>query len=431
MSNEMINAAIKYPNVVKLLRPSPQLHEGSKAPSNSEVRKVANEVLGAMKYSYAISASNLSRRFKSDSLETVFQKSIKSRPDFRQAKIKKIGNSLVSTKKNVRKVIFGKLGNFSPERYLQEVGDFDRVPEMLPAMDLDFKLMGFPHAKSRKSIAKDHLPQESDIESSELEVQPDDSVIDGIHNGKADDIWGPITSSDLFTEGEYIDDDFEQFAVTDKMGFFISRVKCVDETNPEIFGSDEIALAGISIDETGDTKKINERYIGGGFDDGDRRVYVPNWKYHWFNMHEGSSWPKTYKVSLLLAEKDHGGLSGAIDKIWKKVKKAVYDLIKKAAEAAGKTIGAFLGSSQAGAVIGRVIGEAVSWVIDKFFGWIVDIFKDDIFPMYTATVTTPSMRARWYYPNGKWGNPQSGIRTAHFYGHGGHYTIDYYWRFYA
>ncbi len=41
------------------------------------------------------------------------------------------------------------------------------------------------------------------------------------------------------------------------------------------------------------------------------------------------------------------------------------------------------------------------------------------------------MTARWHNPDGSWGSVSSPVRKAHFYGHGGHYTIEYLWKFYG
>jgi hypothetical protein len=235
------------------------------------------------------------------------------------------------------------------------------------------------------------------------------------------EIWEPRYRGDPYLNASS-EAEFEEFAITDKMGFWITKVKCVDETNPEFWGHDEISLAGVSVDEDGDTKKISEKYIGGGFDDGDSKSYS-NWRYHWFSLREGQYWPKTYSVSLILAEKDNGGLSNFLSSVWEKIRDKVKQAIEKA------VAGALAG--YVGPAIAAMIGKAVAWVVDIFVQWIISWWQDDIFPVFTARVTTPSMSARWYYPNGTWGNPSSGIRTAHFYGHGGHYYTQYYWKFYS
>ena len=142
-----------------------------------------------------------------------------------------------------------------------------------------------------------------------------------------------------------------------------------------------------------------------------------------FSLRESTHWPKTYAVSLILAEKDHGGLASFLNSVYSNVRAQVKAAIEKAVE------GALTG--WVGSVLAKAIAKAIAWIIDLLIGWIIDLFRDDIFPPFTAMVTTPSMSARWYYPNGTWGNPGSGIRTAHFYGHGGHYYVEYYWKMYS
>ncbi len=207
----------------------------------------------------------------------------------------------------------------------------------------------------------------------------------------------------------------------DKLGFYIRRVKCVDETNPEWWGSDEIAMAGISVDETGDTKKIGETYIGGGFDDGDTKWYSPNWFYHWFNLNEGgNNWPKTYYMTLILAEKDNGGLSSFLNKLWEKVR----DKVKAAITAAvGAALGEVLGP------LGPIIGAAIAWAVDYIVGWLISLWEDDIFPPQTVGISIPSHNCAWYYDGGwKYYSP---YYRMHFYGYGGHYYVEYRWRLYS
>jgi hypothetical protein len=57
--------------------------------------------------------------------------------------------------------------------------------------------------------------------------------------------------------------------------FRVHEVKCIDETNPEWPGSDEISWGGAAVDDKGTTSKIPEKKVGSGFDDGDRKIYSP------------------------------------------------------------------------------------------------------------------------------------------------------------
>ena len=55
------------------------------------------------------------------------------------------------------------------------------------------------------------------------------------------------------------------------VNFRVHEVKCVDETSPEWPGSDEISWGGAAVDDKGNSLKISEYFVGGGFDDGDKK----------------------------------------------------------------------------------------------------------------------------------------------------------------
>lgn len=407
---------------------------GAPPPENSEIRKIAEDILGAAQMSFAAVAANPDRVARPGSLEDTFKQAFKLMPEKKRQGYAKKAKALVEAPAATRKMMFGRSGERDFESHLA-AGGFDRFDEGIAPLVIDKKLLGIsdtirvPRTVLRTTpegllIPGELIPGSVDNFESNFEsakIQAEKTEVFSADN--LEEIWGKSYASDPFAGGVGgSEGEFEEFAVTDKMGFWITRIKCVDETNPEWWGHDEIALAGISVDETGDTKKIGERYIGGGFDDGDSKSYN-NWRYHMFGLREGQYWPKTYSVTMLLAEKDNGGLSNFLNTVWQHVRVQVKAAIEKA------VTGAL--TSYLGPVIAAAIGKAVAWIIDILVGWIIGWWKDDLFPPFTARVTTPSMSARWHYPNGSWGNPSSGIRTAHFYGHGGHYYAHYYWKFYS
>ena len=80
-----------------------------------------------------------------------------------------------------------------------------------------------------------------------------------------------------------------------------------------------------------------------------------------------------------------------------------------------------------GEVLSTVLGKVVAWIVDKFIGWVIGLFGDDIFPAATSTMTHVHYNARFTI-NGTWGYLHSPTYRAHFYGHGGHYWLEYRWR---
>lgn len=206
-------------------------------------------------------------------------------------------------------------------------------------------------------------------------------------------------------------------AVTDNLEFRAHKVKCVDETNPEAFGDDEIMLGGATIDESGDTGKIPQFMVGNSFDDGEQKVYSPPKRLCSFNLNEGTTFPKSYFVTLALAEKDMGGFGDFLTQLYDKIKGRVIEAIAAA-------IGAAIGSTIPG--LGTIVGAVVGWVLGKLVAWIIGLFSDDVFPPVTLSINIPSLNARW--PGGKTDSPE---KIATWTGHGGKYQLTYDWRLFA
>ena len=198
-----------------------------------------------------------------------------------------------------------------------------------------------------------------------------------------------------------------------KLALRIHKVRCDDETNPEWPGDDEIALGGSTVDETGDAKKVAEFMVGDSFDDGESKAYNPPRTFTAFDLTEGAVWPKSYFVTLVLAEKDMGGLAGFLDQLLALVKAKVIEAI---AGAIGGAIGSIAGP------LGGLLGAAVGWVVSKIFEWLSAWWSDDVFAPVVASVSLPSAEAT--FSNGSKDGPQ---KTAVFKGFGGRYTVTYDW----
>lgn len=206
--------------------------------------------------------------------------------------------------------------------------------------------------------------------------------------------------------------------VTDKLELRIHKVRCVDETNPEWLGDDEIAMGGTSVDETGDSKKIAEFMVRNDFDDGEQKVYSPPKQFTMFSLREGGeSWPKSYFVTLVLAEKDMGGLADFLNKLLDAVKSHVVSAL-------GAAIGGVIGS--VGGPLAAVIGAAVGWIVGQIFEWLRSWWSDDVFPPKTVSVSIGSLSARF-----AGGATDSSNRVLRFSAHGGTYDVTYDWRVYA
>ncbi|MCB0214594.1 MAG: hypothetical protein KDJ52_34965 [Anaerolineae bacterium] len=233
----------------------------------------------------------------------------------------------------------------------------------------------------------------------------------GVITERLREVWG----KDIATEAPV------QAANTTYLGFYIRRIQCEKETGE--WGDDEIAIAGVSVDESGDTKKIDEQRIEGDFSDGDSRFY-PNWRYHSFNITEPVDsilqWPKKYTMTLIMAEKDGSGFQDFVNNLWIRVRDQVQSLITAGINLALTSI---LGPVFAGA-----IGAAVGWVIGKFIGWLLSFGKDD---MFKPVATKEDIRGYDHYWM-NWGqkstvSPVKRLMFEELKG-GGIYSINYNWQ---
>ncbi|HRC55067.1 MAG: hypothetical protein IPI49_14955 [Myxococcales bacterium] len=198
-----------------------------------------------------------------------------------------------------------------------------------------------------------------------------------------------------------------------RLGLRIHKVRCVDETNPEWGGDDEIALGGTTVDETGDVTKVAEFGVRNDFDDGEQKVYSPPKEFVWFNLSEGTAWPKSYFVTLVLAEKDMGGLSDFLNKMLDKVKTEVITALSTA-------VGAAIGTS--GGPIGTIIGSVVGWIVGQVFAWLKAWWSDDVFAPQTVSISLPSANATF-----SGGAKDSLERTLTYQGFGGTYAVTFDW----
>lgn len=210
-----------------------------------------------------------------------------------------------------------------------------------------------------------------------------------------------------------------------QLRFRVHEVKCVDETNPEWPGGDEISMGGAAAGDTGVATEIRELFVGGGFDDGDRKTYAPPLVLQQFDMLAGN-FPKTYIVTLTLAEKDNGGMSEFIRKLWEAIKGKVTEILNALAAAAGAAIGGKIGGSIGTAIagpLGTIIGAVAGAIIGALVAWLVNALKDDIFPPQASS-------AFFYAPDGTFpgGSLTSPRDSLHFRDHGGHYQVTYDWQ---
>ncbi|MFJ4783634.1 hypothetical protein [Streptomyces sp. NPDC088794] len=198
-----------------------------------------------------------------------------------------------------------------------------------------------------------------------------------------------------------------------KLELRIQQVTCLDDTSE--LGADEIDAAGVSVDESGDTKKVPAFRVR-SFRTGDVQKYTPPRQFTFFSLTEGTvQFPKSYFVTLALAEEDWGGFDDFLNELLAKVKTEVVAAIAAA-------IGGAIGSP--GGPIGIVIGIAVGWAVTEIFEYLKSTWGDELFLPVTVSAVIPSLTSRWT------GKPDSPEHTVKYTGHGGSYQLVYDWRMY-
>ncbi|MEV6171431.1 hypothetical protein AB0L99_24775 [Streptomyces sp. NPDC051954] len=196
-----------------------------------------------------------------------------------------------------------------------------------------------------------------------------------------------------------------------KLKLRLHRVTCVEETSE--LGSDEIDYGAIETDESGDTRKISPFRVG-SFDDGDVHTYAPPRQVTFFSLTESTvQFPKSYFVTMALAEVDSGGFTEFLNELLAKVKKQVVAAIAAA-------IGGAIGSP--GGPMGIAIGIAVGWAVSQIFEYLKGWWGDEYFKPVTVSTVIPSLTSRWT------GSSDSPERTVQYEGHGGRYDLVYDWQ---
>lgn len=201
----------------------------------------------------------------------------------------------------------------------------------------------------------------------------------------------------------------------DRLELRVRAVKCVDETNPEWAGNDEILLGGTAIDESGNSKVIAPFLVGANFDDGETKTYAPPRLFTRFNLAGGGNvWPKTYYVTLLVAEEDNGGLPEFLQELIVQIKAKLDEVI---GDLVGSTIPVV--SSEIAAVLAAV----ATAIFDAFVAWIIELWGDDLFPAFTGYAKIKGLKHTFAS-----GTHTSSEKTFTTTAHGGTYQVWFDWR---
>ncbi|MDY0128761.1 MAG: hypothetical protein RBR63_00980 [Methanosarcina vacuolata] len=196
---------------------------------------------------------------------------------------------------------------------------------------------------------------------------------------------------------------------------------CIDETNPEYLGSDEMRMAGclFDISSAGEKSyKFGKIDLEDGWDDNEWNNWTSPPHLISVPINTDNVWPKGYLATCILIESDGGDYSEELNKLVDKLTPIVKEKLEQALESAGE---AYLGGI--GAVIGHVLGQMVGYIIEKIFSWFKGWWNDDPFPPVTVSLQIPGSDA--LFPGGLYDSPDVYGNVG---GYGGQYEFYLDWR---
>ncbi len=350
---------------------------------NPQVYAIAQDANLALRYSYAAVAADLAYPYPDGSVEADLQAGLRTLPADRLDPIVKTAQAAVSSA-DARAVQFGRHGRLTLDEF-RKVG-FDGA----------FRDVRFDAAALEKSL----LDRAGQLEAAEQAAQRD----------------AERRAFELHL-------DLSKLPKLSSLDFRIERVKCVDETNPEWGGDDEIVMGGLRVDHTGTTKKVGQWFVGDNFYDGKVKSYAdPGRLFTSFDLTAGGAWPRGFLAVVMTAEEDGGGFAASVQAAWEKVKGKVTAVI---AQAVAGVLTPFVG-----AAIAEALGQVVGWLVGVFVDWLLVLFQDDLFEARAAHVELPH-RWEFLYNNPAhlgWTDHRLPSTSMSFVGHGGSYKVNVHWQ---
>jgi hypothetical protein len=193
------------------------------------------------------------------------------------------------------------------------------------------------------------------------------------------------------------------------------RVVCIDETNGFLgseAGEDEIAMSGLTLDQSATEGLIAPFTVADDFDDGNRVDFSPAKRLFAMAVAGGASYPKHYFATLLMFEKDQGDLNETMEKV---LRKFADEVAAKVAAWLGGKVGTIFGGPL-GTAAGALVGYLVGWLVGKFVNRMIAVWEDDPFNPRTLELIIPSATAPFNQPS----------LVFHFTGPG-EYAVRYRW----
>lgn len=399
------------PSVGRTIAPVANWHSGVRPPDNSELRRIVQDVLAGIRYAVCLQAVDPGQPGREQKLDRVISAAIRSMPAERQRHYRDTASAILAAGPAVRHGLFGRYASLDAEsaRRLGVRG----MREKAGPVRVDLRLLGL-RADGRGGVRGGARLDELAATWGVVAADFDPTLVAPELGGVVRYAGGPPGGDPAVP--------FPGYHKT--LEFRVREIKCVDETNPESFGTDEIAIGGVAVDPLGNMVKIGAKHYD-NFDDGDSEWFNPPWKFAVFTRPKPTVGVPavfdSFGVLVALAERDGSGFSQFLTELWAEVKDEVTAAIYLAVLA---------GAAPATGFAAPVIAAAAAWAVSELVDWILGWFGDDIFPPKTATLLSPRGFAIMPPPNGvtDQGGVHSTPQSLHYYGFGGHYEVRYDWR---
>lgn len=374
---------------------------------NPELQRIAQDVLNAATLSFTnVIAKGNSTAGTAESALAVFMQKL---PTNLRTDAQMRAQTLLRADRKAKEMAFGRFASINTEAISKS--DFQQLLKQAEPLKIDLAKIGItvkPKTASEKGNAESlvNLTRFAELWGGSVPAVIEDVKSSGISR---------LASSIL----------------TGKVEFILTSLRCIDETGSnfqERFGDDEMALSGVAVTiidnntAATNTKPINERFLGKGYSDNVEQ-FLNNWMFADFSLAQTSFWPKRFGMTLILAEKDSGGLADLMQAVWDKVGPALTTALEAGALAAGVTLGVFLGLGPFAILVGTALAAATAWVVKELWKIIINGIRDDFFPPATVWTNIDSISQRW-----AGGSTTSPVMSERFLLHDGEYELNYQWR---
>ena len=189
----------------------------------------------------------------------------------------------------------------------------------------------------------------------------------------------------------------ENLPAFNKLDLVLRKVHCVDETEPESPGDDDMVVGGLLVGASGNTNSANS-FASCHFDDGDICNHG-DYPFGTYSLNSTPGYPKVFYCILQLIEVDTDEADAA---------KALTDVMK--------LVGTLV--SAGNPVIGALV-VAVAEAVQIFTGWLID---DD--PFYPFGISLNLNSQNKFGVDGR----SSNWHTGNISDHGGTYRLGFYWQ---